>query len=221
MDGGAVNIPIVIDRGINTSVIGATLSVASSRISNRQLQQNLIGYAQNGTYSTANSTARNALIYFGSFSGGFAAGNFYSSTGKVFRLYNPSDVNAWTLDLTATGPYWTGDAGPYSAPSFASKVETVTGTPKTLDNQSSIILIDASGGNRIINLPLAASYPSVRSPRITIRRVDSSAFTVTVRVQVGSVDKLNGGVAGASSETLAVGQGKTYVCDYTDDWYSY
>lgn len=220
MDGGSVNIPVVVDKGVTSSVTGARFSIENSRISSRQTLQNLIAFSQDGTYQNANNSAASALIYFQGLASR-AAGNFYTGNGKVFRLYNASATNAWTLDLTSTGPYWTGDAGPYSAPSFASKVEVVTGTPKTLDTQSSIILIDASGGNRIINLPLAASYPNVRSPRITIRRIDSSANTVTVRVQLSSIDKLNGGVAGSSSETLAVGQGKTYVCDYTDDWYSF
>lgn len=95
------------------------------------------------------------------------------------------------------------------------KVNTITGTPATLDNAYSIVLSDATAGNRVINLPLANTYGTNRSGCINIRRIDASGNTVTVQRQ--GTDTLNGG----TSETLAAGQGKTYVCNGTSDWYSF
>jgi hypothetical protein len=79
-----------------------------------------------------------------------------------------------------------------------------------------VAFVDASGGNRTISLPLSTSFPNNNSPLINVVRIDASSNTVTIARQ-GS-DTLNGGV----SETLAPGQGKTYVCDPgTSSWYSF
>ena len=78
-----------------------------------------------------------------------------------------------------------------------------------------VVLVDATGGNRSISLPLASTLPTGRTPAIRIIRIDASANTVTVTRQ--GTDTLNAG----TSETLAVGAGRTYVCNpATAAWYS-
>ena len=84
----------------------------------------------------------------------------------------------------------------------------------TLTNTNAIVLVDATSGNCVITLPLAASYGANVSPAIKIRRFDSSANTVTVQRQ--STNTLNGG----TTETLATGTGKTYICNSVANWYS-
>lgn len=97
--------------------------------------------------------------------------------------------------------------------SIAQNSVTITATT-TLTNTNAIVLVDATSGNRVITLPLAASYGTNVSPAIRIRRIDSSANTVTVQRQ--STNTLNGG----TTETLAAVTGKTYICNGTADWYS-
>ena len=98
--------------------------------------------------------------------------------------------------------------------SIAQNSVTITATT-TLTNTNAIVLVDATSGNRVITLPLAASYGISVSPAIKIRRIDStSANTVTVQRQ--STNNLNGG----TTETLTTGTGKTYICNGTADWYS-
>jgi hypothetical protein len=91
---------------------------------------------------------------------------------------------------------------------------TITDATTTLTNINAVVLVDATSGNRVINLPLAASYGADVSPAIKIRRIDSSANTVTVQRQ--STNTLNGG----TTETLGAVTGKTYICNGTADWYS-
>ena len=97
--------------------------------------------------------------------------------------------------------------------SIAQNSTTITATT-TLTNTNAIVLVNATSGNCVITLPLAASYGASVSPAIRIRRIDSSANTVTVQRQ--STNTLNGG----TTETLAAVTGKTYICNGTADWYS-
>jgi hypothetical protein len=97
--------------------------------------------------------------------------------------------------------------------SIAQNSVTITATT-TLTNTNAIVLVNATSGNCVITLPLAASYGASVSPAIRIRRIDSSANTVTVQRQ--STNTLNGG----TTETLAAVTGKTYICNGTDGWYS-
>ena len=97
--------------------------------------------------------------------------------------------------------------------SIAQNSTTITATT-TLTNTNAIVLVNATSGNCVITLPLAASYGASVSPAIRIRRIDSSANTVTVQKQ--STNTLNGG----TTETLAAVTGKTYICNGTADWYS-
>ena len=97
--------------------------------------------------------------------------------------------------------------------SIAQNSVTITATT-TLTNTNAIVLVDATSGNRVITLPLAAAYGANVSPAIKIRRIDASANTVTVQRQ--STNNLNGG----TTETLTTGTGKTYICNGTADWYS-
>lgn len=79
-----------------------------------------------------------------------------------------------------------------------------------------VVLVDVTSASRTISLPLASTYPTGKTPRLQVVRVDASANTLTVRRQAS--DTLNGG----ASETLAAGQGKTYVCNPgTGAWYSF
>ena len=98
--------------------------------------------------------------------------------------------------------------------SIAQNSVTITAATTTLTNTNAIVLVDATSGNRVITLPLAASYGTSVSPAIRIRRIDSSANTVTVQRQ--STNTLNGG----TTETLAAVTGKTYICNGAADWYS-
>lgn len=91
---------------------------------------------------------------------------------------------------------------------------TITDATTTLTNINAVVLVDATSGNRVINLPLAASYGADVSPAIKIRRIDSSTNTVTVQRQ--STNTLNG----VTTETLAPVTGKTYICNGTAGWYS-
>jgi hypothetical protein len=91
---------------------------------------------------------------------------------------------------------------------------TITDATTTLTNINAVVLVDATSGNRVINLPLAASYGADVSPAIIIRRIDSSVNTVIVQRQ--STNTLNGG----TTETLGAVTGKTYICNGTADWYS-
>lgn len=94
---------------------------------------------------------------------------------------------------------------------------TITTAAVTLTNMNAVVLVDATSGNRVITLPLAASYGTSVSPAIQIRRIDAiTGNTVTVQRQ-GTTDKLNGVT---TAETLAVTTGKTYICDGTANWYS-
>lgn len=56
-------------------------------------------------------------------------------------------------------------------------VRTVTTTPVTLDRDDRTVDVDASGGNRLVNLPTAAS---ARYHTYKVRKLDASANTVTV-----------------------------------------
>ena len=97
--------------------------------------------------------------------------------------------------------------------SIAQNSVTITATT-TLTNTNAIVLVDATSGNCVITLPLAAAYGTSVSPAIRIRRIDPSGNTVTVQRQ--STDTLNGG----TTETLAAVTGKTYICNGTAGWYS-
>lgn len=222
MDGGAVNIDIIVSAG-------ARCAVMNPRVIQNQVMQSLVAISPTPNYTQTNAYSKDALNYFEntvSSSGAFAA-NLYSNSGKILKLYNPtvslslstttSHVvgQRWQAVLTETGMYWTGYAGTYSAPSFSSKVERVTAASKTLNASSSILLVDASAGNRTVILPLANQFGAGRSNQILVRRIDGSANTVTVQRQ--SSDTLNDSV----SETLAIRSSKTYVSDATSAWYSY
>jgi hypothetical protein len=98
--------------------------------------------------------------------------------------------------------------------SIAQNSVTITTATTTLTNINAIVLVDATSGNCVITLPLAASYGTSVSPAIRIRRIDSSANTVTVQRQ--STNALNGG----TTEILTAVTGKTYICNGTADWYS-
>lgn len=104
--------------------------------------------------------------------------------------------------------------GCITALSVAQRVRNVAGS-LTLSNSDATVLIDASGGNRVITLPLAASYGAGYTGRLHIYRIDASGNTVTVSRQ--SSDTLNGG----TSETLSVGTGKVYVSNGISAWYSF
>lgn len=80
---------------------------------------------------------------------------------------------------------------------------------------ASVVLVDATAASRTITLPLAADYSTSRTAVLHIRRIDSSANTVTIQRQ--STNTLNGG----TSETLNANSGKTYVSDQTSAWYSF
>jgi hypothetical protein len=54
---------------------------------------------------------------------------------------------------------------------------TVTTTPVTLTRDDRTVLVDASGGARVVNLPTAAS---ARYQQFTIKKIDSSVNTVTI-----------------------------------------
>ena len=95
--------------------------------------------------------------------------------------------------------------------SIAQNSTTITATT-TLTNTNAIVLVDATSGNCVITLPLAAAYGANVSPAIKIRRIDTSANTVTVQRQ--STDTLNG----VTTETLVTG--KTYICNGAANWYS-
>ena len=222
MDGGAVNIDVIVSAG-------ARCAIMNPRVMLNQAMQGFVAISPTTGYTQTNAYTKDALDYFEntvSSSGAFAA-NLYSNSGKVLKLYNPtvslslstttSHVvgQRWQMVLGTEGIYWTGYAGTYAAPSFSSKVETVTAASKTLNAASSILLVDASAGNRTITLPLATEFGSARSNRITIRRIDGSANTVTIQRQ--STDTLNNSV----SETLAINTGKTYVCNASNAWYSF
>ena len=99
--------------------------------------------------------------------------------------------------------------------SIAQSRITITDATTTLTNINAVVLVDATSGNCVITLPLAASYGANVSPAIKIRRIDSTlANTVTVERQ--STNTLNGG----TTETLAVDKGKTYICNSVAGWYS-
>lgn len=98
--------------------------------------------------------------------------------------------------------------------SVAQKVRSTAASP-TLDNGDATVLVNASGGNKTITLPLAASYGAGYTARVHIYRIDASGNTVTIQRQ--STDTLNGG----TSETLAAGTGKTYIGDGVSAWYSF
>ena len=97
--------------------------------------------------------------------------------------------------------------------SIAQNSTTITATT-TLTNTNAIVLVDATSGDCVITLPLAAAYGASVSPAITIRRIDASANTVTVQRQ--STNNLNG----VTTETLAAVTGKTYICNGAANWYS-
>ena len=97
--------------------------------------------------------------------------------------------------------------------SIAQNSTTITATT-TLTNTNAIVLVDATSGNCVITLPLAAAYGANVSPAIKIRRIDASANTVTVQRQ--STNTLNG----VTTETLAAVTGKTYICNGAANWYS-
>lgn len=139
------------------------------------------------------------------------------------RLVSP-DKDAWGLnvqnstgDLRLQRVVGTGTVAINTrvrALNLASQVQIISSNT-TLDADSSIVLVTAASGNVTITLPLVTDYGAARSPRLTIRRTDGSANTVTVQRQ--GTNTLNGG----SSETLAASQGKTYVCDATSAWWSF
>jgi hypothetical protein len=127
---------------------------------------------------------------------------------------------AWKFNIeNDTGAYVCandyGVYGPFSVPSMVSKVSTVTATTKTLESTDSVLLVDATGGNRQLYLCLANTSGVGRSFGVRIRRIDASGNTVTITAS-GS-DTLNG----AASETLAANQGKTYVSNGVSAWYSF
>jgi hypothetical protein len=99
--------------------------------------------------------------------------------------------------------------------SIAQNSVTITAATTTLTNTNAIVLVNATWGDCVITLPLAAAYGASVSPAITIRRIDSSSAN-TVTVQRQSTNMLNGG----TTETLTIGTGKTYICNGTANWYS-
>jgi hypothetical protein len=104
--------------------------------------------------------------------------------------------------------------GVFEVASVALGLQNVTGTT-TLTNQSCVVLIDATGGNRTVNLPVANTFGSGRTIVLQVRRIDASANTVTLWAQ--GTDTING----AASETLAANAGKTYVSNGVGAWYSF
>lgn len=103
------------------------------------------------------------------------------------------------------------------AAAVAGVTTVVTSSPTLTMLTAGISLVSASGGNRIVTLPLAAEFGAGLTARILIRRTDATGNTVTVNPN--AAETLNGGGAG-TGETIAAGIMRIYVSDGISAWYS-
>jgi len=214
MDGGAPNITITVDAGSNMEYLNPRFSTINT-VSSMSVK------ASDALYTTKNNAitqARAALVTEGNPN---YAHHFMAGDGFVADWTNWSGITRWATTVQNTSgniefTQPTGTKGSLYSPSFSSKSRVITGTPITLTRDESVVLIDATGGNRTITLPLSTDYGSVKSAELKIVRIDASANTVTIQTQ--GTDTING----LASETLAVGQGKTYVSNGgITSWFSY
>lgn len=90
---------------------------------------------------------------------------------------------------------------------------TSSDSPYAMDGLPELLLVNATSGNVNITLPAASLFGTGYSPRVVIRRTDSSGNTVTI--QRDGSDTLNGG----TSETLT--GGKLYYSNGVAAWYSH
>jgi hypothetical protein len=214
MDGSAQTITVTVDAGTYLAYFNSKQMTGMNQISGLSVRSGA------GDYTSRNNAitqARDALDTVGNpnFAHIAAAGN-----GSIGYYLNWSGPTGWKTSIeNNTGAFVFasdyGVSGPVAVPALVSRVVTVTATPKTITAVESVILIDATAGNRQLFLGLAAASGIARSFNVCIRRIDTSGNTVTVTTS-GS-NTLNGG----TSETLAVGQGKVYVSNGVDAWYSF
>jgi len=122
----------------------------------------IIDSASNILYGIASYATIN---YFG--------GNYVKkgSSGTTIRFINfYPDYPRSSADIIKSTIMWTG--------AFEAGIISKSTTPYTASSSDYTILVDASGGNRIINLPSSASSTIGRI--YTIKKIDSSANTVTI-----------------------------------------
>jgi hypothetical protein len=145
-----------------------------------------------------------------------------NGSAKAVTITNGTAEWQWGLD-TATGQlrfnrvagvgYLRNQAPPTDIGAAVLKTETRTSN-KTLIDSDSVLLLDATAGNRTFTIPLANSYGTSRTGMITLRRIDVSGNTVSIVPQ--GADTING----SGSVSLAPGAGATLLSNGVDAWYS-
>ena len=86
-------------------------------------------------------------------------------------------------------------------------------TPYSVTDLDELLNIDATGGSAIVNLPTpSADYEGFL---VTVKKIDSTANTVTVKSPSGTID----GVSGATGKVISTQyEALTFVCDGTNWW---
>lgn len=78
------------------------------------------------------------------------------------------------------------DISPLPLNKFSIKTIAFADTPFTLDGSIGMLLVNASGGNVVVNTPLAAGYFGTE---FSIKKIDSSTNTVTVSAGTEDIDE--------------------------------
>lgn len=209
------------NAGVNnppTIETGATLGWAGPNMLAKQaMWQGVMVGGATGTAAAANAGAQIQDVTTESL-------RVYNTSSNHIQILDNSSQR-WALniesangDLRFTRAEGTGLFTVLTGARFSGNVGTSTATyttGQTLNATNGVVLVNALSANVTIVLPLSTLFGTNRSPILQIRRIDSTANTVTIQRQ--GTDTLNG----TTSETLAVGQGKTYVSSGSGEWYSF
>lgn len=96
---------------------------------------------------------------------------------------------------------------------YCHKVNSVAAS-YAMAGEESILLVDATTGNRTITLPAARVAGGQWTFPLTIRRIDASGNTVTVAAKTGDT------VDGAASVTIAANRSRILASDSATRWYT-
>lgn len=159
-------------------------------------------------YNFGRTSAKFDLIEVQNTASPAAFGEYGEGIVNVGEAYYVRNVPTLQYDNTSTKVRFNRDFG------HRATAITNANSPYTMDGLSEVLIINATSGNVTVTLPAANFFGTGYSPKVIIKRRDSSANVVTI--QRAGTDTIDG----ATSITLGAAVGKTFVSDSTSAWYS-